>query len=217
MNRDDSDASQKFREASEAYEVLADNAKRREYDAQGDSSGRGSYRDNMYDTGSYAAEEEYYDREEFKYKWMWERHSKPKRERPPRPITKHIDFADEVEMFLTFSQASKGVKIKLVISVYETCPKCYGAGIKPGTQPSNCFSCNGSGLKPSSRRRNSPPTECPYCLGSGKYTKFPCWECDGQGKFAQQMRITVPVEAGIQDGAVMEMKIRRQKMNIIFK
>uniref|UniRef100_A0A182MX04 DnaJ homolog l(2)tid, mitochondrial n=1 Tax=Anopheles culicifacies TaxID=139723 RepID=A0A182MX04_9DIPT len=222
-NKDDPNAGKKFQEVSEAYEVLSDETKRREYDTFGHTSeqmGRSGG-----GPGSGAGPQG------FSQNWQFRSTIDP--EELFRKIfgdggfqSGFDDFSDskfgfggaqEVMMNLTFAQAARGVNKDIDVNVVDTCPKCMGSRCEPGTKPGKCQYCNGTGMETISTGPFVMRSTCRYCQGTRMYIKYPCLECGGKGQTVQRKRITVPVPAGIEDGQTVRMNVGSKEIFITFR
>lgn len=224
-NKDDPDANRKFQEVSEAYEVLSDDTKRREYDTYGQTSeqmgraggggptrGPQGFAQNWQFRSTVDPEELF--RKIFGDASAFGQHSN------------FDDFSDsqfgfggaqEVIMNLTFAQAARGVNKDVNLNVVDTCPKCTGSKCEPGTKPARCQYCNGTGMETISTGPFVMRSTCRYCQGTRQFIKYPCSECDGKGQMVQRKKITVPVPAGVENGQTVRMAVGRKEVFITFK
>jgi DnaJ family protein A protein 3 len=225
-NKNDPDAQKKFQEVSEAYEVLSDETKRKEYDTYGQTTeqmGRQGFH-----PGAGAGPQG------FSQQWQYRSTIDP--EELFRKIFGDFrsgtgsgmfdDFsesqfgfggAQEIVMNITFAQAARGVNKDIDINVVDTCMKCRGSRCEPGTKPGKCQYCNGTGMETISTGPFVMRSTCRYCQGSRVYIKYPCTECDGKGQTVQRRKVTVPVPAGIENGQTVRMNVGNKELFITFK
>jgi molecular chaperone DnaJ len=197
-------ASEKFKEATEAYEVLSDSKKKAQYDQYGHSAfqnGFGSGPGNMEH-----AEEVFRD---FMggfsgsgggvfgdiFDGIFGEQSSTRRRQGPR---RGNDL--EMSMEIEFAEAAFGVEKKIKLPSYETCLACKGHGAKPGTGKSRCSHCGGSGQIRSQSGFLSIARTCPHCRGEGEIISSPCIECRGTGRIKQERKIDVNIPAGVDTG-----------------
>ncbi|KAG8231522.1 hypothetical protein J437_LFUL008063 [Ladona fulva] len=219
-NKGDPNAVKKFQEVSEAYEVLSDENKRKQYDAWGATSeqmGMGGGRPGGDPRQGFDAQ-------------SWQFHSSVDPEELFRKIFGEAGFkkgfgdfedfaestfgfggAEEVIMNLTFAQAARGVNKDTQLNVVDTCPKCQGSRAELGTKAVKCTYCNGTGMETISTGPFVMRSTCRYCHGTRMFIKFPCNECHGKGQTVQRKKITVPVPAGVEDGQTVRMPIGNNK------
>ncbi|XP_071452761.1 protein tumorous imaginal discs, mitochondrial-like isoform X2 [Hetaerina americana] len=229
-NKGDPNAVKKFQEVSEAYEVLSDENKRKQYDAWGATS------EQMGMGGGHPGGDPRSGASGFNAQ-SWQFHSSVDPEELFRKIFGDAGFkqglhefedyaesnfgfggAQEVIMNLTFSQAARGVNKDIHLNVVDTCPKCVGSRSEPGTKAVKCTYCNGTGMETISTGPFVMRSTCRYCHGTRMFIKFPCQECEGKGQTVQRKKITVPVPAGVEDGQTVRMPIgNRKEVFITFK
>jgi molecular chaperone DnaJ len=107
----------------------------------------------------------------------------------------------ETEVSLTFDQAVHGAQVPLAIPTSQPCPTCHGSGAKPGTSPRVCPVCNGRGLESQSQGIFSMSQPCSNCHGSGTVIDDPCPTCQGSGAQRSVKRMRVNIPAGVKDGS----------------
>ena len=107
----------------------------------------------------------------------------------------------ETEVSLTFQQAVDGAQVPLSIPTSQPCPTCHGTGAKPGTSPKVCPVCNGRGIESQSQGIFSISQPCSRCGGSGAIIEEPCTTCGGSGAQRSVKRLRVNVPAGVRDGS----------------
>jgi molecular chaperone DnaJ len=107
----------------------------------------------------------------------------------------------ETEVSLTFDQAVNGAQVPLAVPTSQPCPTCNGSGAKPGTSPKVCPVCNGRGIEAQSQGIFSISQPCSNCQGSGTVIEDPCPTCGGSGAQRSVRRMRVNVPAGVKDGS----------------
>ena len=106
----------------------------------------------------------------------------------------------ETEITLDFREAAKGVTIPLQLTNPSPCTTCHGSGAKPGTHPVTCGTCHGSGFTNEQRGAFGFSAPCSDCGGQGTKIEDPCPDCSGTGVTTRRRTITVRVPAGVVDG-----------------
>jgi molecular chaperone DnaJ len=106
----------------------------------------------------------------------------------------------ETEINLEFDEAVAGLTLPLKLSSPHTCPTCHGSGAKPGTVPRTCPVCHGQGLTTRNQGAFAFSEPCRECRGSGHLIDDPCPDCAGSGVTTGVRTITVRIPAGVKDG-----------------
>ena len=197
-NGGDKKAEERFKEISQAYDVLSDPDKRKEYDRGGGpfggfgvpggfdpSSFGGSFGDilsNLFGGGGGAA---------------GGRTGGARGGRAQQQRGRDL----ETEVSLTFDQAVHGAQVPLSVPTSQPCPTCGGTGAKPGTTPKVCPVCEGRGVEAQSQGIFSISQPCSNCHGSGTVIEDPCATCGGSGAQRSVRRLRVNIPAGVRDGS----------------
>lgn len=106
----------------------------------------------------------------------------------------------ETEITLEFREATKGVTIPIRLTSPAPCQTCHGSGAKAGTQPVMCVKCNGTGMINENRGAFGFARPCDVCNGEGTIIEELCPDCGGEGRTTRPRTITVRVPAGVVDG-----------------
>ncbi len=107
----------------------------------------------------------------------------------------------ETEVSLSFDQAVHGAQVPLSVPTSQACPTCHGTGAKPGTTPKVCPVCNGRGIESQSQGIFSISQPCSNCSGSGTVIEDPCPTCAGTGAQRSIRKLRVNIPAGVRDGS----------------
>ncbi|XP_050539318.1 protein tumorous imaginal discs, mitochondrial-like isoform X2 [Daktulosphaira vitifoliae] len=220
-NKGDPSASKKFQEVSEAYEVLGDENRRKEYDTWGSAGnnmggsggmGGGNYQNSWSFQSNVDAEELF--RKIFNQSGFGNSGSY---QEDFADSTFGFGAAEEVVVRLTFEQAARGINKEISLNVVDVCPKCRGTRCELGYKATTCTICNGTGMETVSRGPFLMKSTCRACQGTRVIIKNPCMECHGKGSTVQRNKVTVPVPAGIEDGQTIRIVVNRNEVFVTFK
>lgn len=106
---------------------------------------------------------------------------------------------------LSFNEAAKGVEKELVVSNYKVCGTCEGRGAASASDIQQCSRCGGSGQLYQTRGFFSMSSPCPNCSGAGQEIKNPCSSCRGAGRVKEKQHVKVPIPAGVDSGMRLKM------------
>ncbi len=109
---------------------------------------------------------------------------------------------------LLFADAIKGVTTRLSVTPQAVCTDCGGSGAKPGTSPVICQTCQGRGSVAQNQGFFSLSRPCPQCYGQGTIIEQPCAKCGGRGRAPEHKKITVKIPPGVRDGSKIKLKGR---------
>jgi molecular chaperone DnaJ len=193
-NPNDASAEEKFKEAAEAYSVLADAEQRRRYDRFGHSGvsssagaswgapGFGGFEDILGDLFGFG--------DVFGGGRSGSRRSAAQR---------GADLRYDLE--ITLEDAANGMTAQLRIPRLETCGTCKGSGAAAGTEPETCQTCGGTGQLRYQQGFFSVARTCHACRGAGKIIKNPCSDCRGSGRVEREKQMEVKIPAGVETGS----------------
>lgn len=199
-NNGDKKSEERFKEITEAYEVLRDPEQRDSYDRYGEAGVRGASRGGpqmhhvdlsealnifMRDFGGLGGFDAFFGGGQ----------------RAQRDVRRGQDI--KVTLRLTLAEVATGTSKTVKLKTLDSCPKCSGSGAKPGTRPQTCRTCGGSGEV----RRTAQSLfgalmsvgPCPACEGEGTLISDPCPECRGDGRVRAEKTVQVDVPAGVAD------------------
>ena len=197
-NPGDASAEERFKEVQQAYDVLSDPEKRKQYDRFGTQNGRpgapgpnvnfdfdlgdlGDMLGGIFGGGAGAA-----------------------RGRTARRPTRGNDV--EAEVHLSFEDSLRGVEAKVPVEMLAACRECGGTGARPGTAPVICPECNGRGVRTEDQGMFAFSQPCPRCRGNGTVIEQPCPKCQGTGRERRIKTYTVKIKPGVKDGTRIRLK-----------
>ena len=191
-NPGDAEATEQFKEAAEAYEVLSDPEKRSRYDQFGHSGLEGAgwspqYTDvedifeafgDIFGGGLFGD--------------LFGTRRRGRRARRGADVT--------CEVTLRLEEAAQGVTKPINFTRSKFCETCQGSGSRPGSSPQSCRRCGGRGQVVQAAGILRVQTTCPTCQGSGSVIVDPCVSCRGRGYEADHVKLDVAIPAGVDDG-----------------
>ena len=191
-NHGSKDAEDKFKEAAEAYAVLADADKRRMYDRFGHAglgSGAG------FDPSVFTGFEDILGGlgDIFGFGSVFGA-AGPRRAGPQRGADLRYDLE------ISFEESAKGAETAIQIPRQEPCDTCKGSGAAPGTKPTTCPQCQGRGQLRYQQGFFTVARTCGQCRGSGSVISKPCPDCKGSGRIPKERKLTVRIPPGIATG-----------------
>ncbi|TGY97410.1 molecular chaperone DnaJ [Petralouisia muris] len=197
MNPGDAEAEKKFKEASEAYAILSDPDKKRQYDQFGHAAfdggmgGGGGFDFSDMDMGDIFGDI---------FGDLFGGGSR-RRSANNGPM-KGANLRAAVR--ITFEEAAFGCEKEIEITLKDECQTCHTTGAKPGTSPETCSKCGGKGKVVYTQQSFLGMVQnvqtCPDCHGTGKIIKEKCPDCRGTGYIAKRKKIKVSIPAGIDNG-----------------
>jgi len=191
-NQDDPEASERFKEAAEAYEVLSDASKRQVYDQYGHEGlrgrGGGAGFTDMNDIFDHFGD---IFGDIFGGGGGGRRRSAGPRGRRGNDV--------RTKVTVDLNEVADGCKKEIKLKRNEHCSSCEGSGAKPGTKAATCDYCDGQGAVVKSQGFFRMQTTCPACNGDGKIVRDKCEDCRGSGFERKDVKLDVTVPAGVED------------------
>jgi molecular chaperone DnaJ len=190
-NPGDKQAEDKFKEASEAYDVLKDSEKRQVYDQYGHEGlkGRGIGGFNGFDDifsqfgdifGDFFGGEG------------------GRRQQTGSDL--------RLDISITFQEAIFGAQKEVDVSKHHLCGTCEGSGAKPGHRPQPCRTCRGTGQVIRAQGFFSVQSPCPDCRGAGQIIDHPCNDCHGDGRVLKDKKLSINIPAGVDDDSRLRLR-----------
>lgn len=194
-NQGSKEAEEKFKEICEAYEVVSDPQKRKNYDLfghRGGAEGFGGFGDWSFSTGGFGDVFEDIFSDFFGVGGR-------RRTRAERGA----DLRYNLE--ISFEEAVFGVEKKIRVPRWEHCDNCGGTGARPGTGLGVCPTCNGAGQIRFQQGFFSVSRTCSHCQGEGRFIKEPCPGCHGRKKVDKERALSVWIPAGVETGTRLKL------------
>ena len=198
MNPGDQEAEKKFKEASEAYAVLSDPDKRRQYDQFGHAAFEGGAGGGGFGGFDFTGA----DMGDIFGDIFGDLFGGGRSRRASNGPMQGANLRAQIRV--TFEEAVFGCDKEIELTLKDECGKCHGTGAKPGTSPITCTKCGGKGQVVYTQQSLFGMVQnvrtCPDCNGTGKVIKEKCPDCYGTGYISSKKKIAVTVPAGIDNG-----------------
>lgn len=203
----------KFKEITEAYSILSDDKKRREYDAYGQAFPGGAPQGGFGGQGNPFGGFDFSQFQQgfgqggadFDFSDIFGDMFGGARAQSRTPRGRDIS----IDLEISFKDAAFGTSRTVLIGKVSTCNLCKGNGAKPGTELETCATCNGSGRVHETRNsilgQFTSVRTCNACEGTGKIPKEKCPECKGHGVHRKQEEVKINIPAGIDNGEMIRM------------
>jgi molecular chaperone DnaJ len=206
-------AEEKFKEVAAAYDVLGDDAKRKEYDevrsmgpmggmgGRGGGPGAGGFTFNVDDMGGGGVGDLFGN--------MFGRGGQGRGRGGTSSGVGPRRGADiTAQLTVEFKDSVSGITTTLYLTTDAQCSTCDGSGAKPGTSPTMCSACGGRGVVDDNQGMFSFSTPCRVCGGQGVRIEDPCPTCSGSGVEKRQREVKTRIPAGVKDGQTIRLKGR---------
>jgi molecular chaperone DnaJ len=220
-NQNDPKAADRFKEISEAYQVIGDAEKRKQYDQMrrlgafdggrpgagqaggfpggfgGAPPGGGNYRYEEFDIGGLGGLGDIFSS-------MFGGGTRAGGSRQPPAAERGQDIETTVE--IPFRTAALGGKVAVELELNEECPTCHGSGAAPGAKLQTCPECRGRGTISFGQGGFAVQRPCPMCLGRGQVPTERCPTCRGSGEVRARKKVMITVPAGVDTGTRIRLK-----------
>lgn len=205
-NPDNKDAAEKFKEASEAYEVLSDTEKRQRYDQFGHDGMKSAFGGSGFDFGRDFSHMQDIDLQDILggifgggFGDMFGGGGRRQRTRNPNGAQRGNDLRFDLE--IDFEEALFGSERQVDLTVNDTCDQCHGSGAAEGSTRETCAHCKGQGFVVAGNGFFQMRQACPVCNGEGTIVKKPCRKCQGSGRMKAPRHISLRIPRGVETGS----------------
>lgn len=207
-NPDNKEAEEKFKEASEAYEILSDKDKRQLYDQYGHAGIENQFGAGGFSWENFTHRGDLNDIFGDSFGGIFESiFGGGFGGRSQRSSNRGEDL--QIELSLSLKEIAVGVEKTIKIGTKESCDKCGGSGSSDGASET-CSQCRGTGqvrqIRQSLFGQMQTVSECPSCRGEGKIIKNKCTQCYGEGRKGKAKEINVKVPAGVEEGQYIRLR-----------
>ena len=196
-NPGDKAAEAKFKECAEAYEVLSDAEKRKQYDQFGHEGLRSS---GVHDYSHMKVDDIFsmFGLEDLFGDFFGGGGSRGRRAARPGAATRGYDLETTVE--LSLEEVAKGTEKTIEFTRQDACKDCSGTGVTAGKKPALCSTCGGNGQVAQGGGFFQMITTCPRCKGTGQIITDPCKVCRGTGRVAHNRVVNIKIPPGVHEG-----------------
>ncbi|TFH18298.1 MAG: molecular chaperone DnaJ [Lentisphaerales bacterium] len=201
-NPGNKDAENRFKEVSEAYEVLSDADKRKKYDQFGHDGLKSAFGPGGFDFSrdfTHSQDIEDILSSVFGGGSVFDNLFGGGRGRQRGGPQRGADLRFDLE--IDFEESAFGSEREITLPISEECKTCHGSGSKPGTKKETCRQCNGHGVVVSGGGLFQMRQTCPVCGGAGKMITEPCSTCGGQGRTKARRRVILKIPKGVETGS----------------
>jgi molecular chaperone DnaJ len=199
-NPGDKVAEEQFKEAAEAYAILADAEKRSAYDRFGHAAVSGAGAGAGFDPSVFQEFGDFADILGNMFGFGDLFGGARRRGGPQRGADLRYDLE------ISFEEAARGTEPSIQIPRQESCETCHGSGAAAGTSPTTCPQCRGQGQVRFQQGFFTVARTCPQCRGAGKIVTKPCQTCRGAGRVTKERKITVKIPPGIATGQQLRLQ-----------
>ena len=210
-NPDNPEAETKFKEVSEAYNILSNAEKKQVYDRYGSEE----YRFESDDLRGFRGFDDIFGSFGFENSRFRGFYEDAKNREEPRQQIRMEEV--RISINITFKEAIEGTNKKISFNYKQNCHPCRGSGRDSSSEYIRCLNCDGKGKIASRQGYVSIFLTCKVCVGSGWASKNPCITCNGLGKINKNQSIDVKVPAGISNGNMLRVVNKKDNLIILTK